>query len=66
MTETHTLASLDVSDEAFDDILGRLQAAGAEYAIITAPNGEPIMLDMHGIGLTRELLRKGKRDGGEA
>lgn len=66
MTETHPLKSLTVSDEVFDDILGRLQAAGAEDAIITAPDGTPVMLDMHGLGLVRAFLHKGPGDGGEA
>ena len=66
MTETHPLNALTVSDEVFDDILGRLQAAGAEDAIIVSPDGTPIMLDMHGLGLVRAFLHKGSGDGGQA
>ena len=51
MTETDPLEFAHRERRVFDDILGRLQAAGAEDAIIVSPDGEPIMLDMHGLGL---------------
>lgn len=47
---THTYAALDVSPAAYDEIAGKLRAAGYDH-VFDNDNGA---IDMHGIGLVRE------------
>lgn len=49
---THTLAHMEVSATAFDEIQQKLEAAGYDHAILVERD-EPTMLDMSGIGLVR-------------
>jgi hypothetical protein len=46
---THTLAELEISPQAFDEIAGLLRAA--DYGHVFLEDGR--LLDMTGIGLTR-------------
>lgn len=45
--QTHTYAELEVSAAAYDEIAGKLRAAGYDHAFHDGT------IDMHGIGLTR-------------
>ncbi len=47
--QTHTFAELGISAAAYDEIRGKLEAAGYQHAFM-----EPGAIDMHGIGVTRE------------
>jgi hypothetical protein len=47
---TYTYAGLEVSAEAYDEIAGKLKAAGYGHAFM--PDGA---IDMHGIGLMKPL-----------
>lgn len=48
MRQTHTYALLEISAEAYDEIAGKLRAAGYGHAF--GSKGE---IDMHGIAVTR-------------
>lgn len=52
--QTHTYAELELSQAAYDEIAGKLRAAGYDHAFMTGEdaNGPPA-IDMHGIGVTR-------------
>ena len=57
MRSTHTIAHLDVSREAYQEIAAKLMRAGYDHAFL--PDG---VIDMHGIGLVevakQELSRQ--------
>lgn len=48
---THTFATLSVSPAAFNEIWTKLQAAGYQDSAVQQDDG-PLVIDMHGIGLT--------------
>lgn len=48
LKQTHTLAELGLSPEAYDEIYGLLKEAGYDHALLD--NG---MIDMSGIGVTK-------------
>ena len=51
---SRTYATLEVSAEAYDEIAGKLMAAGYGHAfIIGEPQNEHPVIDMHGIALVR-------------
>lgn len=52
MRTTHTYAKLVVSPATYDEVRGKLLAAGYEHALLSEDDGE--VIDMHGIGLERE------------
>lgn len=53
---THTYALLEVSKDAFDEIVTKLRAAGYDHAIRESELRDGVVfayeIDMHGIGLT--------------
>lgn len=49
LRQTHTYAELDVTPRTYDEIAGKLQAAGYDHAFM---DGDAI--DMHGIGIVCE------------
>lgn len=53
MTYTHTVAVLEVSQETFDEIKGKLLAAGYAHAV-DVMDGWGETVDMHGIALAIE------------
>lgn len=68
MGTTHTVATLEVSATAYDDIAGKMRAAGYDHAFLEPGNGDHAIIDMVGIGLERGptpdyvALRKAERD----
>ena len=52
MRATHTYATMDVSKATFEEIRSKLMAAGYDHA--EQRNDGVVMLDMHGIALTKE------------
>jgi hypothetical protein len=57
MRSTHTLATMDVSAACFREIMGKLQAAGYDHAVLGPDQGASGMtLDMSGIMLAVEHL----------
>lgn len=49
MRTTHTLATLEVSKEAYEEIAAKLKEAGYDHAFL-----EDGLIDMTGIGLVKE------------
>ena len=52
LTQTHTIAEMEVSAKAFDEIKAQLEAAEYDHAILDGG----ALLDMSGIGLTRAKM----------
>lgn len=50
---THTLAELELSPAAYDEIAEKLRDAGYHHAFITDRFVDDTMIDMQGIGITR-------------
>lgn len=48
LRQTHTFATLEVSQAAFDEIEKKLREAGYDHAFVDG------LIDMHGIALERE------------
>lgn len=48
LTQTHTLAILEVSDEVYEEIASKLKEAGWDHAFLDS------VIDMHGVGLKAE------------
>ena len=55
MRATYTYAEFEVSNEVYDEIASKLEAAGYDHAFIAREDGNGYTIDMHGIGLTRPL-----------
>ena len=51
LTQTHTYAELVVSPECYNEIMHKLQDAGYDHAF--HPDGGRVLIDMHGIALSR-------------
>lgn len=49
---THTFAVLEISAAAYDEIKSKLEAAGYQHTFIE--EDEKILIDMHGIALSKE------------
>jgi hypothetical protein len=54
LRSTHTLAELELSPAAYDEIAEKLRDAGYHHAFITDRFVDDTMIDMHGIGITRQ------------
>ncbi len=54
-TYTYTYAELEVSDEVYNEIAGKLREAGYSHAFMAREDGNGYTIDMHGIGLIRHL-----------
>jgi hypothetical protein len=52
LTSTHTVSTLELSPSAYEEIAGKLRAA--DYAHVFEDDQPGSMMDMTGIGLTRE------------
>jgi hypothetical protein len=52
---SHSYATLEVSRAAYDEIAGKLRAAGYAHAFVDTVN--PSIIDMHGIGLFPDVGR---------
>lgn len=54
---THTYAELEVSQATYDEIFRKLNAAGYQHAFMRERDQRDPTIDMHGIGLTRAVVR---------
>ena len=58
---THTVATMEVSAAAFDEIADRMREAGYDHAFLRIKkDGKAAIIDMHGIGLVRGGLKPGE------
>ena len=57
-TMTHSYAILEVSQQAYDEVRQKLEAAGWRHAF--HENG---LIDMHDVAIQREIVRPVKHDG---
>lgn len=53
--QTHTYAELEVSAATFDEIAGKLKAAGYDHAFMEGIHENGTAIDMQGIGLTQPV-----------
>jgi hypothetical protein len=51
LRQTHTYAKLVVSPACYNEIMHLLQEAGYDHAF--HPDGDKVLIDMHGIALAR-------------
>lgn len=56
MRSTHTVATLEVSSAAYDEIASRLRAASYDHSFL-----DDGVIDMHGIGLVKAPLPRAER-----